>query len=215
MDNLQEANVGRRYCQLMRWDNLFDDLEGQLEHELALEEADLRAEEERMRIGRQTMRDRLAAVSGTIGGGLPLTIALCGGDRIRVTVSTLGRDWVAGELVQEAALAGRTRQCVIPTAAIAYLALERSALTLSQQAPATQRALSERLGLNFVLRDLSRRRCQVEIWQSTERVHGTIDRVGRDHFDLAVHEAGSARREHMVTSVRLIPFSDIRLVQMT
>jgi hypothetical protein len=29
----------------VRWDNLFDDLEGQLEHELNAEEVDLRAED--------------------------------------------------------------------------------------------------------------------------------------------------------------------------
>ena len=46
----------------MRWDNLFDDLEGQLEHELTSEEIDLQAEEERLRLGRMSLRDRILAI---------------------------------------------------------------------------------------------------------------------------------------------------------
>ena len=40
----------------MRWDHLFDDLAGQLEHELRAEEADLQHEEERLRLGRRPQR---------------------------------------------------------------------------------------------------------------------------------------------------------------
>ncbi len=43
----------------MRWDNLFDDLESQLEQELGAEDVDLLAEEERLRLGRLALRDRL------------------------------------------------------------------------------------------------------------------------------------------------------------
>ena len=44
----------------MRWDNLFDDLESQLEQELDAEDIDLLAEEERLRLGRLGLRDRSA-----------------------------------------------------------------------------------------------------------------------------------------------------------
>ena len=46
----------------MRWDHLFDDLESQLEQELGAEEADLLAEEERLRLGRLALRDRFRAL---------------------------------------------------------------------------------------------------------------------------------------------------------
>ncbi len=46
----------------MRWDHLFDDLEGQLERELTAEEQDLGIEEERLRLGRLSVRDRVAAL---------------------------------------------------------------------------------------------------------------------------------------------------------
>jgi len=51
----------------MRWDSLFDDLESQLEQELGAEEGDLLAEEERLRLGRLTLRDRLVAMTGPGG----------------------------------------------------------------------------------------------------------------------------------------------------
>ena len=47
----------------MRWDNLFDDLESQLEQELTAEEVDLQAEEERLRLARLGIRDRLRSLA--------------------------------------------------------------------------------------------------------------------------------------------------------
>ena len=43
----------------MRWDLLFDDLESQLDQEQRDEERALAIEEERLRLGRLTLRDRL------------------------------------------------------------------------------------------------------------------------------------------------------------
>jgi hypothetical protein len=44
-------------------------------------------------------------------------------------------------------------------------------------------------------------------------LHGTIDRVGRDHLDIAVHERGVMRRETAVTEYRIVPFSSLVLVR--
>jgi len=201
----------------MRWDNLFEDLQGQLEHELALEDADLRAEEERMRLGRLTLRDRIAAIIRSGDASARVRITLACGDRIRIVLAACGRDWIAGEFASEFSSdgprCGRPRQCVIPISSISAIDVDRSALMLSLDARSSaQRALSERLGLNFVLRDMCRRRGQVEVWQRSERIHGTIDRVGRDHLDLAIHEAGSQRREAMISGYRMVPFADVSLV---
>jgi len=44
------------------------------------------------------------------------------------------------------------------------------------------------------------------------RVHGTIDRVARDHLDLAVHEPGTARRDRDIRGIRIVPIARIVLV---
>ncbi|TQL47477.1 hypothetical protein FB562_0538 [Homoserinimonas aerilata] len=213
----------------MRWDNLFDDLESQLEHELTAEEIDLRAEEERLRLARLSLRDRILAVQEARGeASVPLLRLLLAGERmIDVRAITFGRDWFAAELVE---LSGRRSQCVVPLAAVAGLVLTRQQVELSLRPVAGSEvvpvrpvgvpdagagsSLSARLGLGYVLRDLCRRRRAIELHLATGmRLQGTIDRVGRDHFDMALHDAGVARRERDVTQYRVIPFEAIELVR--
>jgi len=64
-----------------------------------------------------------------------------------------------------------------------------------------------------VLRDLCRRRA-VDLVLAAGEVHGTIDRVGRDHVDIAVHERGEARRPGAVREVRIVPFATLQLVRL-
>ena len=61
VDNVGPVSV-RVTVSAMRWDNLFDDLESQLEQGLTAEELDLKAEEERLRLGRLGLRDRIVAI---------------------------------------------------------------------------------------------------------------------------------------------------------
>src|SRR5665213_2390837 len=168
----------------MRWDNLFDDLESQLEQELTAEEADLRVEEERLRLARLGIRDRLRALSAAPDAtGRAIHLMLAGGSRITVAPATFGRDWLAGELLEES---GRRPQCVVPLDAIDAVTLTAADVTQSLDTTSPEEAagaLSARLGIQFVLRDLCRRRCAVDLWLADGRVHGTIDRVGRDHID--------------------------------
>jgi hypothetical protein len=197
----------------MRWDNLFDDLESQLEQELGAEEGDLLAEEERLRLGRLTLRDRVVAMTRP-GEGAPeqLKLALRDGTVVTVAVGSVGRDWIVGELI-----GARRGSCVVPFPAVVGLLptpeqLARSVLAEPTAEPAV--SLSARLGLAFVLRDLCRRRAAVELSTgSDERLHGTIDRVGRDHVDLAEHEAGVPRRAAAVGRIRIMPFSELLLVR--
>ena len=178
----------------MRWDNLFDDLEGQLEQELGAEEIDLRAEEERLRLGRLSLRDRLRALSrGECSE--PVRVSLSNGVTLELSLRTFGRDWVSGDVVDASS---RRAQFILPLDAIAGVRLSRAQVSTSLEdatTPESERGLSRRLGLAFVLRDLCRRRQAVELVLHDGVVSGTIDRVGRDHLDLAVHEVGSARRE--------------------
>ena len=194
----------------MRWDNLFDDLESQLEQELSAEEVDLRAEEERLRLARLGIRDRLYALH--MAGVAPLRLSLADGSRITVTPTTFGCDWFVGELTEEA----RRAQCVVPIDGIAGVILNRAHVLESTSVPVEESpgALSARLGLAFVLRDLCRRRQPIELILNGGRMHGTIDRVGRDHLDLAVHEPGRPRRETEVTEYRIVRLSQLLLVRL-
>ena len=198
----------------MRWDNLFDDLEGQLEHERTAEDVDLHAEEERLRLGRLSVRDRVAAIqqSNSRHSTFSLRLQLADGAEATVRPAIVGRDWFSAELLGAAA---RPVQCIVPLAAVEAIILnhEQVPQSLSHSHPEeTDRVLSTRLTLSFVLRDLCRRRKFVELRLANSILFGTIDRVGRDHLDLAVHEPGSARRQSAVTQYRVIPFDRLVLV---
>jgi len=200
----------------MRWDELFDDLESQLEQELTAEEIDLEAEEERLRLGRLTIRDRLAAVrEGEDPAHRPrVVVTLTGGLRVVVHPATIGRDWFSADVIDDSS---RTVQCLIPLAAVIGLTLPADRVSQSLRAPGREvehPSLPARLGLTFVLRDLCRRRRAVDLVLVSGEMHGTIDRVGRDHFDLAVHERGVQRRRSAVIETRIIPLDAVVLVRL-
>jgi hypothetical protein len=210
----------------MRWESLFDDLESQLEHELDAEQAQLTAEEERLRLGRLSLRARLSALAagpeGAPGFGDAsgvLRIELRSGALVSVRAITFGKDWFAGELV---AAGVRRPQCVIPFTAIGGVLLDHGGVERSlREQPSAPAHLAERIGLAFVLRDLCRRRAAVELDCGTNGagvarvLHGTIDRVGRDHCDLAMHEAGAPRRSALVSGYRIVPFDQLMMVRVT
>lgn len=193
----------------MRWDHLFDDLESQLEHELGAEEVDLLAEEERLRLGRLTLRDRIRAM-------MPATarLTLTDGTRLTLALGAVGRDWIAGEEVRET---GTGASCVVPIASIAACfpdaAQSTASLTPDAGAASPVGSLAGRLGLAFVLRDLCRRRAPLQIATPSEHLHGTIDRVGRDHVDLAEHDPDVARRDRDVRALRMLPLGQIVVVR--
>jgi hypothetical protein len=196
----------------MRWDNLFDDLESQLEQELDAEDIDLLAEEERLRLGRLGLRDRLRAMMPASSVAEPIRLQLIDGSRVSATVRAVGRDWIAGELCGDAK---RAASCVIPMASISGClpTPAQTAASVDASPEAGVGSLAGRLGLPFVLRDLCRRRAAIDIVTRRDLVHGTIDRVGRDHLDLAEHEPGVARREREVRAIRLLPLAELVLVR--
>lgn len=199
----------------MRWDSLFDDLESQLERGLTAEDIDLEAEEERLRLGRLAVRDRLAAIHHSEGPGSTYQIALllAGGTRLVVHPVTLGRDWVSADIVDDST---RSFQCIVPLASVVGVSLHPGhvSASLSPQAGDGHPSLPGRLGLAFVLRDLCRRRRPLELMMPPGGLHGTIDRVGRDHLDLAVHEPGSPRRDSAVREIRLVPFAALNYLRL-
>ena len=194
-----------------RWGHLFDDLESQLEHELGAEEVDFRDEEERLRLGRLTVRNRLVALNA-VSPDAPLALHTRGGELLRIVATAIGRDWIGGRLVEESR---HPRECVLPLAAVTGLSLAPRDIRASiTDSGAEGPSLGARLGIAFVLRDLCRRRQGLDVRVAGETMHGTIDRVGRDHLDLALHGADAPRRQSAVTGYRVIPFDVVDLVTM-
>ena len=198
----------------MRWDELFDDLEAQLEHGLASDELDLHAEDERLRLGRLSLRDRLLALTSggehaPVAERRSLAVRLRAGEGLRLVIATIGRDW----LVANVAGLPAAPQLLVPMVAIASVSLDRAEIAASLEPPASPR-LTDRLGVAFVLRDLCRRRAHVRVSTGEDEAHGTIDRVGRDHFDLAIHEPGTERRERDIVEYRIVPFDGLLSVRL-
>lgn len=197
----------------MRWDQLFADLESQLDREHLDEQRALELEEERLRLGRLTLRDRIAALARHAGTGdeAVVRIELQGGGVFALKPLAFGRDWLSAETRHH----GRPpEQVVVPLAAVAAVLPGREQLEPSLAAlPESSVRLAERIGLPFVLRDLSRRRTAVQLTTIDGIAHGTIDRVARDHLDLALHEPGSPRREREVHGYRIVPLARLLLVR--
>lgn len=185
----------------MRWRELFDDLEARFEQqERAEQEADLvdlvRGERDRV-----AFVDRLRAHLGA-----QVTLDLRDGKRHRGTVLDVGRDWVllripGGGPAWEVDL-------LVPLAAV---------LTAGGMSPfslAAGQAVARRLRLGSVLRGLARDRAgvTVSLWSGAQ-VDGTVDRVGADHLDLAVHPADVTRRAVHVQQVCTVPFQAVASVR--
>jgi len=195
----------------MRWDSLFDDLEGQLAREKSLEETDLAAEEERLRLGRLDLRERLIAIHAASGGTrYRVVVTVRGGLRVTLHPTSFGRDWMLAELTE----GSRSVSCILPLQAIQSVSLTpgQTRDSLVAATPTEAPRISDRLGLSFVLRDLCRRRRYVQVESVDSSVRGTIDRVGRDHIDVAVHEP--PRRSTFVEEIRLVAFDGIHLVKL-
>lgn len=196
----------------MHWDRLFEDLEGQLASEWESERAALDAESERLRISRLELRSRLRMLCAS---SACVTLDLPGGHRIRARLHALGADWVGASLTEaEGASSMRTTQ-MIPLSAIRGLSVDHGLVLASlEDAVDATPVLRERMSLGFVLRDLARRRAPVTL-TTIDRIdlHGTVDRAGADHLDLALHDRGEARRASAVREFRIVPFTALASVR--
>ncbi len=177
----------------VRWDQLFADLEAQLEAEVArdlmLEVAD-RIRRERAQVGlpERLLAHRCAPVSVSLQGGL-----VVGGE-----VQDVGLDWV---LVQE----GVGRTALVPLAAV----LAVSGLTAAVSSGADAR-MARRFGFGYALRGVSRDRAVVALVDvSGATVTGTIDAVGADALELSEHPSDLPRRPENVTARRVVPFTAV------
>lgn len=178
----------------MRWDSLFEDLEAQFSAERALVTESEISERARVELAGIDLGDRLRGAAGAQIG-----MVLRAGNSVRGTLSHVGGDWL---VVTEGG-----RQWLVPYASVSYF----DGLGRLARKPTSR--LQSPLGLATALRGLSRDRADVTVHMASgatadHRLHGVIDRVGRDHFDLA-DTRGEARRPGAVSAVMTIPFASL------
>ena len=182
----------------MRWDDLFRDLEAQLD---AAESADLAAE-----VADRTRRE--AALLGLVDRargavGNPVVVRVLGAGPVDGTLTEVGAQWL---LLTEAA----GRQVLVPSAAVASL----TGLRAWSGAPGSAGQVFARLGLGSALRGIARDRLPVQVGLTDGSVvSGTVDRVGADFLEISEHGAGEPRRQGDVTGVRTVPFAALALVR--
>ena len=155
------------YSGPMRFERIFDDLEGQFEHH---EQQEMRAVSEdlaRAERAQLTLADRLRGA-----GERPLTVHVGAGLRLSGVVERVGADWVA---LQEGE---HGRRAVVPLRAIVLV----QGLPLKAR-PAQESMLSP-LGLGSVLRGIARDRDVVRLETIAGAVIGRISAVGADSLDI-------------------------------
>lgn len=189
----------------MRWDHLFADLEARFDE---IEEAQLSAEladRQRVEMGSVWMSARL---TGAIGS--PVRLRLAVGAAASGVLTGVGPDWV---IIQEAP----GREALVSLWAVTMV----EGLLAATGRPVEGLAL--RLDLRRALRGIARDRSPVAISlmggsvDTTgipgSEVTGTIDRVGADFIELALHAPWEARRSATVRRIVLLPLSGIVLVR--
>lgn len=195
----------------MRWERFFEDLEDQLAAEWEAERAALDSEAERVRVARLELRSRLVALAAAPAPSVSLEMS--DGSAIDATIDAVGADWMA----VRARVTGSEAQgaiVVLPLRALRSLGAAHGEVLRSARPSPPEGRLAQRITFGFALRDLARRRVPVVVGVVSGRaLTGTLDRVGADHLDLAVHDAGSPRRASEVTGYRVIAFEAVAWVR--
>lgn len=180
----------------MRWNDLFADLEAQLEfgqwHAVEQDAAELT----RGLWAELSLMDRIRAAMGQ-----RIRIILQDGRMQLLDVRTVGPGWVGG--------ADDTSSLILTRDVIVGI----DANLRRAEVPA--RPLQSGPSVSRIYRTLARRREPLQILAKTGIVlaEGTIDRVGRDHIDVALHARDDFRRSTAVQGIRIIPFDAILLVR--
>lgn len=178
----------------MRWEGLFEDLEGQWRAEERRERDAEVADRTRAERAKVLLVERFA---GRLGH--PLALTLTGGDAISGTLNDLGADWL---LLTDSA----GHEVIVGSGGIvAITGLGRSI------GPAVT---ARRFTMGYALRALARDRAAVILTDTAGgRVAGTIDAVGRDWCDISEHPVDEPRRPDQVRARRTVPTAAIVMVR--
>lgn len=182
----------------MRWQQLFDDLQSQFDAEEAAAERAEYASRARAEMGSVRLTDRLA---GSVGSRLGLGVG--GAGQVAGVLADVGPDWV---LLED----GGGREQLVALAAVSAVA----GLGRRTAVPDEPGAVRARLDLRRALRGLARDRSAVQIvLRDGGTLTGTLDRVGADYVEVAVHPAEELRRSEAVQGVRAVVIDAIAVVR--
>ena len=197
----------------MRWDRLFSDLEARFDEIADAEAVAEMPDRQRVAAGAVGLSQRLA---GSLGQ--PIRVRVAGGTAGGGVLSRVGPDWL---LLAE----GHGRDVLVATRAIALV----EGLTAATALPLSPVAL--RLDLRHAVRGLARDRSPVAVLVaggavsgptgaaepgstlSGTEIIGTIDRVGADFAEVAVHAPWEPRRAASVRAVVLVPLAAVLLIR--
>jgi hypothetical protein len=186
-----------RYRDRMRWEALFADLEAQLAADRLIDLAAEVADRTRAEWSALSLLDRLRAQPER-----QLTWWLADGERLTGHPAETGDDWV---LVRQA-----RAELLLPLLAVCSVAGLTSAAEPAERSPS-----GRRLPLSVILRALARDRAIVEVaLGGSGRLTGTVDRVGADHLDLALHPQDTPRRDLAVRQVQTIRTAAVSWIAM-
>lgn len=180
----------------MRWERLFSDLEAQLEQAEAADLASEVADRTRREASAVALVDRLLPAVGT-----QVVIGCRGAEPVAGVLSEVGPDWLL--------LAERDRgELLVSTAWV------QSVSGIGRLTEVPSGKVWRALDLRWAMRGLARSRVAVQVVLPDGVVWtGTLDRVGADHAELAVHAVGEQRRAGSVEQVVLLPVAQISLVR--
>lgn len=185
---------------MTRWEQLFTDLDAQFEE---LAGAEMMAE----------LADRQRVAAGAIGlvqrcsGAIGATVRLRthSGPVVDGVLRQVGPDWLL--LEQRPG-----RELLVALAAVTVI----DGLLAATGAPLSD--LTVRLDLRYALRGVARDRSPVALTlagaaDDATELTGTIDRVGADFLELAVHAPWEPRRAAGVRSVMLVPLAALGTIR--
>lgn len=179
----------------MRWERLIEEIGAQLDQEERQARDGEIADRIRREVAAVTLLDRLRAAEGQD------VVLVLEPDRVhRGTIRQVGSDWLL--------LAEPAGECLVALAHVQTIA-GLGALTAAQLAPSARR-IFDGMDLRYALRGIAIDRAQVRIATSGGgELTGTIDRVGADFLDVAVHAVGEPRRRAQVTARSTIVLSSL------
>ena len=197
----------------MRWDRLFSDLEARFEEIADSQAVAEMSDRQRIAVGAVGLTQRLA---GSLGQ--PIRVRVAAGTTVGGVLSRVGPDLL---LLAE----GQGRDVLIATRAVALV----EGLTAATSLPLSSVAL--KLDLRYAVRGVARDRSPVVVLVaggsvggssgaaepgpalSGTEITGTIDRVGTDFAEIAVHAAWEPRRAATVRSVVLVPLAAVLMIR--
>jgi hypothetical protein len=182
----------------MRWRQLFADLAAQFDEASAEAERAEVASRARYEAGAVLLADRLR---GAVGADLALR---CGGaGQVNGVLADVGVDWV---LLED----DRGADVLVSLPAVVTVA----GLGRRTGPPEDAGPVRGRLDLRRALRALARDRSAVLVMLvDGTTLTGTVDRVGADHLELAVHPADEWRRSSAVRGVEAVALSAVAVVR--